>query len=828
MLDGKGKVLCFDCEARGLLDSIHTRKDLHVIHVIDAATQESYVFFDDYEDRSEPKCDLGEWEVVKAGNLEDGAMFLLEAECVIGQNTSGFDWHVFEKVFPTLMKDYDYFKRTGDSKHPFKCMDTFVMSSLLNPERKPPKEAYELGCGNVGANSIEAHGIRIGRYKPHHEDWSILTTDMLHRCHEDVEIGIDFYYWLMREWEEQLATPNKKTGYTIEDAYYCEHRIAFSIARQALRGFALDVSLIGEYMYQWDKELDEIENKFKPFMPKRLVKTKAKYSATQLRFLEANLDKKSMFEIVSQEYTSSSATIWTLTTKATKAGEAITKAVSKHYPTMVGFKADYGKEWATALVGGAFTPITYEDVPIGNRDAVKQVLYKAGWLGVNLNETELAHEEQYNKLIGSKKHSLIKQAKAMGALPYPWSGKIDEASMEAWRERDGSIPEWAELVARWYIVASRRNQLCNREDPKAYLEKGRWISRGGKAWCRGILPRAICQDTGMTAQEYFERYGMFPDSGHWRIPASAVTIGTPTFRMRHRNVVNIPTRGIYGHEMRRIFTHADGKKLVGCDASGLELRCLAHFMNDDEYTDMVLNGDIHTYNQNKAGLPTRDNAKTMIYALLYGSGVSNLARVCNLPIPQMEICIDSFKKELPALDSLITGVQKVGGSRGYLLAIDGRRGQLRKKDGEYSTHIALNLLLQMTGSIIMKWAHVLAEDLAVEKGIIKSIRDFPNVVHYHDEAGFEDNASSTLDYYYNIPKCEWKEEEKAGYIDEQGRVYSAPVIDGEEGDQLLLHRTYSPLGEVYAEAIKLAGDKFNLRCPTAGEYKVGDTWEDTH
>lgn len=32
---------------------------------------------------------------------------------------------------------------------------------------------------------------------------------------------------------------------------------------------------------------------------------------------------------------------------------------------------------------------------------------------------------------------------------------------------------------------------------------------------------------------------------------------------------------------------------MGCDASGLELRLLASFMNDPEYIDIVLNGDIH-------------------------------------------------------------------------------------------------------------------------------------------------------------------------------------------------------------------------------------------
>ena len=58
-----------------------------------------------------------------------------------------------------------------------------------------------------------------------------------------------------------------------------------------------------------------------------------------------------------------------------------------------------------------------------------------------------------------------------------------------------------------------------------------------------------------------------------------------------------------------------GKKVVGCDASGLELRMLAHYMaafDGGDYGDQVVNGDIHTINQQAAGLPTRDDAKTFI------------------------------------------------------------------------------------------------------------------------------------------------------------------------------------------------------------------------
>jgi len=83
-----------------------------------------------------------------------------------------------------------------------------------------------------------------------------------------------------------------------------------------------------------------------------------------------------------------------------------------------------------------------------------------------------------------------------------------------------------------------------------------------------------------------------------------------TGRMTHSkpNMAQIPSIAEY----RQCFTVPDGHKLVGIDASGLELRMLAHYMNDPEYTDLILNGDIHTHNQHAAGLSERAQAKTFI------------------------------------------------------------------------------------------------------------------------------------------------------------------------------------------------------------------------
>ncbi len=91
--------------------------------------------------------------------------------------------------------------------------------------------------------------------------------------------------------------------------------------------------------------------------------------------------------------------------------------------------------------------------------------------------------------------------------------------------------------------------------------------------------------------------------------------GGVTGRMTHSspNMAQVPAVGVpYGAECRALWVVPEGRKLVGVDASGLELRMLAHYMNDKEYTNEILNGDVHTANQINAGLSTRAQAKTFI------------------------------------------------------------------------------------------------------------------------------------------------------------------------------------------------------------------------
>jgi DNA polymerase I-like protein with 3'-5' exonuclease and polymerase domains len=228
--------------------------------------------------------------------------------------------------------------------------------------------------------------------------------------------------------------------------------------------------------------------------------------------------------------------------------------------------------------------------------------------------------------------------------------------------------------------------------------------------------------------------------------------------------------GYYGYECRQCWIVDKGNKLVGIDASGLELRMLAHYMKDEEYIRELLEGDIHTANQNAAGLETRSQAKTFIYAFLYGAGNAKIGSVVGGNAREGGKLKERFLKATPALAKLKELISDIAEKSNSVPGLDGRRLRIRHQ------HAALNTLLQGAGAVVMKKALVIFQDL-LDEADIKALF----VVNCHDE---------------------WQLEVEAEYADEVGR-----------------------LG---CRATELAGEHYNMRCPLAGDYHVGDSWAETH
>ena len=220
-------------------------------------------------------------------------------------------------------------------------------------------------------------------------------------------------------------------------------------------------------------------------------------------------------------------------------------------------------------------------------------------------------------------------------------------------------------------------------------------------------------------------------------------------------------------------------------------------------------------------------AKTFIYAFLYGSGVRNLAKVCGLSMKQMQAIIENFKARLPALSGLIDRIQAQGEAFGHLMAPDGRWGRIRRKHGKLLVHTMLNVLLQMTGSISMKYGFCFAERKMLTEKVALDETGWPAwVANQHDEFQCEIPAHEVEYHTYSVPN--WKEEEKREHRDTQGRMWSAPVLVEKLEDSVTCTRSYHRAGEIMAESMTKAGEFLNLRCPLAGEYKVGLNWQETH
>ena len=260
-----------------------------------------------------------------------------------------------------------------------------------------------------------------------------------------------------------------------------------------------------------------------------------------------------------------------------------------------------------------------------------------------------------------------------------------------------------------------------------------------------------------------------------RIHGGADILGAVTGRFTHSNpnLAQVPSvRAYKGKETRSLFTVREGYKLVGADASGLELRTLSHYIaryDDGKYGRTVLEGDIHTANQEAAGLPTRDTAKTFIYAFLYGAGDAKIGSIVGGSSKEGAILKKRFLAKTEGLTGLINDV-KGAAKKKWIKGISGRRLLIR------SPHSALNVLLQSAGAYFMKYWVV-----AVQKMIDTEGFDAKIVGNIHDEIQVEVREDQAEKFSKNL-----------------------------EGLFITV------------------GEDIGMRIKMEGEAKIGNNWKDTH
>jgi len=272
-----------------------------------------------------------------------------------------------------------------------------------------------------------------------------------------------------------------------------------------------------------------------------------------------------------------------------------------------------------------------------------------------------------------------------------------------------------------------------------------------------------------------------------RVHGRVTTNGAVTGRATHSspNMAQVPAVGSpFGAECREMWRVPKGYKQVGVDLSGIELRCLGHYLNDQEWMDELLKGDIHWFNAQSFGLvekgttkddnnpehkKARNTTKTLTYGVLYGAGAAKAGSIVGGNSSKGKKLIDSFINNTPGLSALKKKISRLM-AKGHLPALDGRRVWVR------SEHAALNTLLQSAGAIIAKQWLIESTKLLQEKEINAKLLAF-----VHDETQWE--------------------------VREDQAEEAARLIE---------------------QAATKAGEALKFRCPVDAEGKIGNNWRECH
>jgi len=408
--------------------------------------------------------------------------------------------------------------------------------------------------------------------------------------------------------------------------------------------------------------------------------------------------------------------------------------------------------------GGPFCRCSWSAFNPASHKQVIDVLHNAGWRPTERTAGAIETKRKLSRISYNDDLALdidVQELydKEQSEEKYGW--KINEQNLLT---LPPSAPLPAKSLARRILVESRRRTLCE------------WIG--------------LCE----------------PDQ---RIHGKFYAIGAWTHRMAHQrpNTANIPnatdTQGktrLYGAEMRSLWCSAPGCLLVGVDAEGIQLRIFAHYINDPEFTEALVNGrkdnksDPHSLNQRILGrvCKSRAAAKRFIYALLLGAGIGKLSEVLECNQEQTREALNRLLQRYTGWARLKETIIPDDATKGYFIGLDGRRVTILGNSESERRHLAMSGYLQNGEAVVMKHATLRWYKVLSERGI-----EFKLVNMVHDEWQTE---------------CE------------------------EDWNTALI------IAQEQANSLRWVGEKFKLHCPLAGsywsedlkDYTIGKNWKLTH
>lgn len=266
------------------------------------------------------------------------------------------------------------------------------------------------------------------------------------------------------------------------------------------------------------------------------------------------------------------------------------------------------------------------------------------------------------------------------------------------------------------------------------------------------LPRVILEYRGLAKlrSTYTDKLSEMvnPDTG--RVHTSYHQAGAATGRLASSdpNLQNIPIRTEDGRRIRRAFIAAQGRRLVACDYSQIELRIMAHLSEDAGLVRAFESGaDVHRATAaevfGKASIEEvsgneRRAAKAINFGLMYGMSAFGLARQLGIGRGEAQDYIALYFSRYPGVRDFMERTRQEARDRGYVETVFGRRLYLDNIKASNqglragAERAAINAPMQGTAADIIKRAMIDIDGwLAGQGGQAKMI------LQVHDELVFE-------------------------------------------------------------------------------------------
>lgn len=428
---------------------------------------------------------------------------------------------------------------------------------------------------------------------------------------------------------------------------------------------------------------------------------------------------------------------------------------------------------ASRTKGAAYCEVVREEFNPGSRDQIADRLQRMfGWKPQEFTPTgkPRVSEDILRDLVGTEAED----------------DEIEETEEELYERFVKSVPQ-AKNLADYFLVQKRIGQLAE----------------GKNGWLKLVE--------------------------HGKVHGTVNGLGAVTRRVTHAkpNMSQCPAiRSPYGVEMRALWHVPEGWLQFGTDLSGIEIRCFADVLAEHDngaYADIVVNGDVHTVNQKAFGVPTRDNSKTTLYALLYGAGDFKLGSIIGQGADAGRRIKKNFMTAIPAYGQVVRQLTKLVDRRGWIPALDGGRLHVR------SPHKALNTSLQSAGALVAKHWTCLIEEKLLDLGWQHGWNgQFAFLGFFHDELQIAVKVPESIGkaYVNDTPYHTWtpKEDETDDDLKKRIKKHKEKHLQ----DWYHQFEQIRTMGRIVKEAIKEVEQHFEFLCPLDCEYKIGRNWADCH